>query len=164
MIVVTDRNGTCDKDIIVELPKTLVTKLKQKRSHVAKIQELSERNWVCQIYDDMDSIWHTESVNIIDGRFPDWECVIPNKLPVPSTARPGVNAHYIAHFGAMVNILDISGQAIQIVANGDNAFCIVFGSSSRPGIHARGVVMPIRIKGDNMNWLPPVEKKVKKAA
>jgi len=73
----------------------------------------------------------------IDGRFPDWRCVVPLTV----SGEPGVyNPQYMADFGTVAGLLDGSGQPhVLFAGNGANCAALV----NLP-FDAVGVLMPVR--------------------
>ena len=98
----------------------------------------------------------------IDGRFPDWRRIIPERR-VAQGELAHFNMQYVGDFGRAAELLDFKYP--HIVHNGENAAWVNLGSD------AFGILMPIRGEtvtgcGGIVSWLDPVapEYLTKKAA
>lgn len=154
MIVVTDTEAELaeefhEKGVILAFENTAITKMKAKNAGTLTVSRVDEDTVIAKTESG-----HLSSVEVIDGTYPDWTAVVPDQLPAKSTNKSAFQAEYMAGFCAVAKILDVSGGAVSFVNGADenSAICVRFGVSRFEGLHAKGVLMPLRASA--LPWKP----------
>ncbi len=154
MLIVTDRKGYCEKDMIVDLAPQLVTKMKTQTAIDATFSTFrTEKEIICEI----PALDHIEKVTLIDGKFVNWQTVAPDKLPRLENADEQivVDPKYFSLMCDVAKVLDVSAMSTR-AKDKNSPMCISFGTPRqyKQSLHVRGIVMPTR--WDELDWLPPV--------
>jgi len=150
MIVVTDKNGECEKPVIIAFDSATVTKLRNKKATDVAGSYLEDGTAIARI----NGLGHVAAIEVIDGKFPDYTALFPQSLPEISSAFAPFNAEYMRSFCDAAKYL--GNRAISFVnsATKDEKIFILFGASTNDGLHARGLLMPVRYELCSMPWLP----------
>jgi hypothetical protein len=105
----------------------------------------------------------TVSGRLLDGRFPDWTRVLPEKMHVQNPGKPAhFNFGYVGDFGRVAELLDCKYP--HVVPNGEASAFVYLGAD------AFGILMPIRTDSVTpkekavIDWLAPVNGEERKAA
>ena len=159
LLIITDRDGSCEEKngFILDVDKSAETKMKQKgyldvdilqdedmvlTRVIPRIQNNAPKPYVC-------------GAEIIDGIFPEYDGIIPNKLPKKSAQQVTFNGNYMAGFCTIAKILGVYFNSVSFVNAGTDstAINVLFGRCDNGSIHARAALMPLR--GGVMDWLSP---------
>lgn len=103
--------------------------------------------------DGMDRIVYSESISLIDGRFPDWTRVVPRTIQEYATV-PAVNPGYLERFTEVAKSVNSTYPSVRIYSGEtpDDGVAVL---TDRPDFV--GVLMPMK-KGhdseDMPDWLP----------
>ena len=149
MIVITDPDGTCEKPIIITFEPAALTKMRQIRAETVLIKRVDNETVIATI----EGLNHISNVKLIDGKYPDWESVMPGKLPSKSNFCTTFNSEYMANFANAAKYLRVKNNAMAFV-NGSTdmtTICILFGPCHRQ-LHAQGVLMPLKFEGAKTWW------------
>ena len=159
LLVVTDKTGWCDKKsgIIIKLDAQAVTKMKTKAFKNVEILKVDDELTIAKATGMTKTrvVQHVSEVNVIDGRFPDYEkSVLPDKLPEKSCSTATINPLLLIEFAQASKLLArVRYNAISLVngATENDSVIVRFGKCD-DGLHARGVLMPLRTDLDS--WKP----------
>ncbi len=159
MLVVNDANGVCQSDIIINFPKTFITKCKQASAETVSIIKMDDDVYMARI----ESTGYFQMIDVIEGRYPDWKAVIPEKVSGKPGGNTAYDSKYVSILASVGKILDVYCGAMSIV-NGDDSnkpVTVLYGAPAFDGLHVRGVLMPV-VK-TNLDWLPEYKPALKAA-
>ena len=143
ILAVNDTAGTCEAPVIISFESTLVTQMKKHNAGLATITRISPD--LPGVTISLESGFSGPGT-IIDGRYPDYQAVMPGELASEPAAYVAYDPQYISKFCVAEKVLRPMHKAhgLQIVNGADNrAGCIVFPFISDT-VSARGVIMPLR--------------------
>jgi hypothetical protein len=156
MLVVNDFEGECEAPVIVQFESTLATQMKKKDAGVATISRIAPDSPQLQI--SLDNGF-AGPAQLVDGKYPDYQAVMPRQLPDEPCARQFYASNLVARFCTAEKVLrsHCKTRSISIV-NGDpkSAGCVLFPHISDT-LHARGVLMPL-MPGIDHQWTPAREE------
>ena len=143
MLVINDFDGHCEKSIIVQYSSTMATQMKKKDAGIATILRLSPDSDQLQI---MLSNGFAGPGQLIDGKYPAYNNVMPKELPTDSAARQHYDPALLTAFCTAEKVLRNGStyHGISIINGNEKACgCILYPHIS-DNLHARGVLMPLK--------------------
>ena len=152
IIWITDPEGTCEEKIICTFETTALTKMRQERANIVSVQRVDDTTVIASI----GGLGDISKVTLVDGRYPDYEAVMPAKLHPKSGSNTVFNSAYMRTFADAAKYLRVKDTAMAFV-NGKDAntsICVLFGPCHR-GLHAKAVLMPLRFEGSENWWDAP---------
>jgi hypothetical protein len=155
LLAVTDFEGECESPIIVEFASTLATQMKRKDAGIATISRPEPDSPMLNI---TLSNGFAGPAQLIDGKYPAWGNVTPDKLADNPYARVFYNPLYLETFCKAEKILRPGSERRGIsIINGEekSCGCILYPHISDT-LHARGVIMPLLQKDAGLYAWNPV--------
>jgi len=151
LVIVTDRNGICEEPFIIRFDPTSITKLKgTKVGHVTVVLTDSGDVHVTAygIEGLSDKPLLSSFAEIVDGRYPDIDAVMPNKAPASGTPIISVNPFYLKDLCEVNKILGNKHNTISLFGGEtiNNAITCLFSASANPAIHVIACIMPVRVE------------------
>jgi hypothetical protein len=167
LVVVTDREGTCDKEMILAVDPASVAKMKQASFKTVEVQTQyngTDDDVYCKVTGkdrNLKQIRHINYAEIIDGKFPQWNSIIKDVMPEESVPMAGYDGRLIKEFCDAAKL--ISGTRtyplgfVHGKTEADHV-SVLFCKALNPNLHMRGLLMPMRISEYEMTWLPKEDK------
>jgi DNA polymerase-3 subunit beta len=142
ILVVTDLEATITEPVIIQFESTLATQMKRKDAGIATVSRISP--------DNLDLLvtlqnGHIGPARIVEGTYPAYKNVIPEKVSDNPCAMQHYNPQYVIAFCTAEKVLrsNCNSHGISLV-NGEqkSPVCIMYPHISDT-LHALGVLMPL---------------------